>query len=93
MIVYSVLKEGILYAFYDSGFLTNELIDKWSAKAEELYKDAFKGKDIPALPCCLRYLLGYLLPATNGFCLQEELLMSAYKSDMVDEKIMKAPIE
>lgn len=29
-------------------------------------------------------VLGYLLPAMNGFCLQLELLMAGYKLDMVD---------
>ena len=34
--------------------------------------------------------MGYLLPAMNGFCLQLELLMAAWKSDMVDKKRLAA---
>ena len=29
--------------------------------------------------------LGYLLPAMNGYCLQLELLMSAWKSDCINK--------
>lgn len=32
--------------------------------------------------------LGYLLPAMNGFCLQHELFMAAWRSDMVDKDRM-----
>lgn len=53
--------------FYDSGFLTNELIDKWSAKAEELYKDAFKGKDHPGIAVLLAILTRISAPCNERF--------------------------
>lgn len=53
------------------------------------------GTDLAMMPLAVivASTVGYLLPAMNGFCLQEELLMSAYKSGMVDEKTMRAPID
>jgi DNA-binding winged helix-turn-helix (wHTH) protein len=36
--------------------------------------------------------IGYLLPAMNGFCLQDELLMTAWKSDMVDRETLSSMI-
>ena len=43
------------------------------------------GTDISLMPLAVLVgsTLGYVLPAMNGFCLQLELLMSAWKSDCV----------
>ena len=48
------------------------------------------GTDLSLMPLAVivASTVGYLLPAMNGFCLQQEVLMSAYKSKMVDEKVM-----
>jgi Na+/H+-dicarboxylate symporters len=45
------------------------------------------GTDLSLMPLAVivASTVGYLLPAMNGFCLQEELLMSAWKSGMVDK--------
>ena len=43
------------------------------------------GTDLALMPLAVivASTVGYLLPAMNGFCLQQELLMTAWKSDMV----------
>ena len=48
------------------------------------------GTDLSLMPLAVivASTVGYLLPAMNGFCLQQEVFMSAYKSKMVDEKVM-----
>lgn len=45
------------------------------------------GTDLSMMPLAVivASTVGYLLPAMNGFCLQLELLMAAWKSDMVDK--------
>ena len=44
------------------------------------------GTDLSMMPLAVivASTVGYLLPAMNGFCLQLELLMTAWKSDMVN---------
>ena len=46
------------------------------------------GVDISMMPLAVLVAstLGYLLPAMNGYCLQLELLMSAWKSDCVSKR-------
>lgn len=38
-------------------------------------------------------VLGYFLPLFNGYCLQLELLLTAKKLNMVDEEILRTPVE
>lgn len=46
------------------------------------------GTDLSMMPLAVivASTVGYLLPVMNGFCLQLELLMTAWKSDMVDKE-------
>ena len=48
------------------------------------------GTDMSMMPLAVivASTVGYLLPAMNGFCLQQELLMTAWKTDMVDKSII-----
>ena len=45
------------------------------------------GVDVSMMPLAVLVAstLGYLLPAMNGYCLQLELLMSAWKSDCINK--------
>ncbi len=49
------------------------------------------GTDLSMMPLAVivASTVGYFLPAINGYCLQLELLMTAWKSDMVDKGILK----
>ena len=54
------------------------------------------GTDLSMMPLAVivASTVGYLLPAMNGFCLQLELLMTAWKSDMLDkEKINSVSLD
>ena len=46
------------------------------------------GTDLSTMPLAVivASTVGYLLPAMNGFCLQQELLMSAWKSNMIEKE-------
>ena len=46
------------------------------------------GTDLALMPLAVivASTVGYLLPAMNGFCLQQELFMTAWKSDMVKKE-------
>ena len=48
------------------------------------------GTDLSMMPLAVivSSTVGYLLPAMNGYCLQLELLMTAWKSDMIDKSIL-----
>ena len=52
------------------------------------------GTDMSLMPLAVivASTIGYLLPAMNGFCLQDELLMTAWKSDMVDRETLSSMI-
>lgn len=49
------------------------------------------GTDLSMMPLAVIVgsTVGYLLPAMNGYCLQLELLMTAWKSNMVDKEAFK----
>ena len=53
------------------------------------------GTDLSMMPLAVivASTAGYLLPAVNGFCLQLELLMTAWKSDLVDKQRMTGQAE
>ena len=48
------------------------------------------GTDLSMMPLAVivASTVGYFLPAMNGYCLQLELLMTAWKSDMADKSIL-----
>ena len=50
------------------------------------------GTDLSMMPLAVIVgsTVGYFMPAVNGYCLQLELLMTAWKSDMADKGILKA---
>ena len=49
------------------------------------------GTDLSLMPLAVivASTVGYFLPAMNGYCLQLELLMTAWKSDMADKSILR----
>jgi hypothetical protein len=49
------------------------------------------GTDLSLMPLAVivASTIGYLLPAMNGYCLQLEILMAAWKSGMVNKEKQK----
>lgn len=49
--------------------------------------------DVYPLAIILGTILGYLLPALNGFCLQLELLMAAHKLGKLDKNVLMSGLD